>query len=181
MIRTRWSFRSLGFVALALLIAACAPTVSSGGGVEPVLADRGAFVQEYLIDAGTEATFDAALRAGQNRNLDVESANRDVGLIEFEAAILSPQQLDQYSFYPYVDPNTGYEWSTFEYWDSIATGGVTGEITITLTITQATTKGTNVSIRTNTLAYSDIESFVVNSRGVLEDAFIETIRSNVAN
>lgn len=156
----------------ALVLVGCAPTTA----VTPVLADRGAFVQDYTVDAGPEATFDAVLRVGQQLNLSVQSADRDTGIIQFSPATVDAQQLDSFAYYPLIHPLTGYEWSSFSDWNARAGGQVFGEVAYTVLITRAA-KGTNLNIRTNWVASGPDESFVVNSRGISERDFVQQVRS----
>ena len=62
-------------------------------------------IQDYSINAPIQKVFEAALVVAQSRNLDVAVLEKQSGLIRFEAAFLSPTQLDNYCKYPYVHPN----------------------------------------------------------------------------
>ena len=174
---SRIPMRGTTMLALFVLVAAvssCAPSAA----VTPVLAARSAYVQDFAVDGGIEATFDAVLRVGQEINLNVLSADRGSGVIRFEPATLSPQQLSLFCFYPYIHPQTGNEWSTFQEWNMRTGGAVWGKATYTFLITRAT-KGTNVNVRANWVAQSADESFVVNSRGVSERDFLDKVRAIV--
>lgn len=165
--------KAITFIALAaLILVGCAPTAT----VTPVLADRTPFVRDYTVDAGPEATFDAVLRVGQQLNLSVQSADRDSGIIQFAPATVDAQQLDSFAYYPLIHPLTRYEWSSFSDWNARTGGQVFGEVAYTVLITRAA-KGTNLNIRTNWVASSPEESYVVNSRGISERDFVQQVRS----
>lgn len=163
---------SLSLTILMLSLSACSRIVPAS-----------ALVMNHPIPAGTEQTYYAALRAAQHENLDVAVIDRASGLIRFEAAALTPKQLDRYARFP-VTGASGKPRSTFSGWDSTSRwferyGPVRGRVSITLLISGSKEKS-NVNIRTNWSAWNRYESYACNSTGVYEQEFIASLNEHLS-
>ena len=139
-------------------------------------------IQDYSINAPIQNVFEAALVVAQFRNLDVSVLEKQSGLIRFEAASLSPTQLDKYCEYPYVHPNTGRAWDTFVNWNkrSLNAGGgpVRGKVSLTLLIT-GKGSASNINLRSNWTSYNSIETTLCNSNGEFEREFINDLKRHL--
>jgi len=156
----------LGYLALAL--GGCAPVTDDG--VRPVVAATSAYFVEVPIEAGADATFDAAMRVGQAINLMVASIDRVAGLIDFQPATLDADQLDRFCLFPLIHPETRAEWDTFTNWQRRSNRLVSGEVMYSLLVTSSA-KGSNLGIRTRWFASNGVETYACNSTGVSEDEF----------
>jgi hypothetical protein len=175
----RMSTRRLNQIALAWLLGyltitlgGCAPVTE--GEVRPVPALVNAYVIEVPIEAGADATFDAAMRVGLAINLTVASIDRAAGLINFEPATLDVDQLEEYCLYPLLHPVTLAEWETFSQWQRRTDMRVSGEVIYAILVTP-TPKGSTLAIRTRWFASNGRDTYLCNSTGVSEDDFAAAV------
>ena len=156
----------LGYLTIAL--GGCAPVTE--GALQPVPAAVNAYVIEVPIEAGADATFDAAMRVGLALNLTVASLDRAAGLINFEPATLDVDQLEAFCLFPLLHPATLAEWETFGAWQRRTGSWVTGEVIYVILVTP-TAKGATLTIRTRWFASNGLDTYACNSTGISEDDF----------
>ena len=122
-------------------------------------------ISDTQISASRDEVFDAALVVAQQLSLDVRVLEKDSGLIRFEAALLTPFQLDQYCEYPYVN-RAGQPFNTFAGFDAQSlkdgTGPVYGHVSLTVLITDDLV-GSNMNMRSIWSAKYSLETAPCNS------------------
>lgn len=154
-----------------LTIAGC---VSTG-----VLVPTRTAISDTPISASRDEVFDAALVVSQQQSLNVGVLEKDSGLIRFEAALLTPVQLDEYCEYPAVN-RAGQPWDTFAGFNArsikAGTGLVYGQVSLTVLITDDPV-GSNMNMRSIWSAKNSVETAACNSTGVFERAFVREMKS----
>ncbi len=136
-------------------------------------------ISDTQISASRDEVFDAALVVSQRLSLNVGVLEKDSGLIRFEAALLSPFQMDQYCEYPYVN-RAGQPFNTFAGFNAqsikAGTGLVNGQVILTVLITDEPV-GSNINMRSVWSAKYSLETAKCNSTGVFERDFIREMKS----
>jgi hypothetical protein len=136
-------------------------------------------ISDTEISASRDEVFDAALVISQRLSLNVGVLEKDSGLIRFDAALLTPFQLDHYCEYPYVN-RAGRPMDTFAGFDarSLKAGGgpVNGQVSLTVLITDDPV-GSNMNMRSIWSATNGVETAACNSTGVFERDFIREMKS----
>ena len=131
-------------------------------------------ITDTQIFASREEVFDAALVVSQHLSLNVGVLEKDSGLIRFDAALLTPFQLDEYCEYPYVN-RAGQPLATFAdvsaRSEKGATGPVNGKVSLTILITDDPA-GSNMNIRSIWSAHTAAQNVACNSTGVFEKDFV---------
>lgn len=165
-------------VALSLaLLGACVPTAQPTryAPVDTMAVDR-------ELSRGRAEVFDAALAVAQAANLNVAVLEKDSGLIRFESASLSPQQLDRYCHYPVVYVESGKPFDTFENWNYrsvvAGVGHVFGSVTLSFLISE-TADGSNINLRSNWAARNNTESLPCQSKGILERELLDQLAARL--
>ena len=120
-------------LALAMSLLACAGPRTLRSGAPGSI--------EFTISRSPVTAFQAVLEAAHSLNLSVDLMDRDSGLVQFESAGLSPQQLDEYCVYPFVKKGTIEPFSTFSDWNQQSVlynqGPVTGSVSISVLVSPA--------------------------------------------
>ncbi len=159
------------FLAITVFFAGC---VSSGVRVPAKTA-----ISDIPISASRVEVFDAALVVAQQLSLNVGVLEKDSGLIRFDAALLTPFQLDQYCEYPYVN-SAGQPWDTFANFEGrslkAGKGPVNGQVSLTVLITDDPV-GSNMNMRSIWSAKNAAETAACNSTGVFERDFVREMKS----
>jgi hypothetical protein len=167
------SLRPLSLCAFIPLLASC---------VTGQIVPASTAIENYPIPADKESIFDASLIVAQLQNLDVSVLEKESGLIRFEAASLSPTQLDQYCTYIAINPSTGQPWDTFQNWNtrSLNNGGsqVRGRVSISILISEEEDTS-NMNMRSNWSAFTTMENFDCNSTGTFEREYIEAVKNQL--
>jgi hypothetical protein len=168
----RFALLLLASISLASCVAPVAVTPVTG---EVSFADFG-------FSKPRDQVFDAALAVAQRLNLNVAVLEKSSGLLRFESAVLSADQLDTYCVYPYNRSNTGQAFDTFAGWSrrSLANGGgpVSGTVSLTVLLSERPA-GTSVNVRAAFTAANATEKYSVNSKQVLEGTFRDALQRQV--
>lgn len=138
---------------------------------------------DFSFTQSRDQVFDAALAAAQRLNLNVAVLEKSSGLLRFESAVLSSDQLDRYCIYPYKRQGSDDAFDTFANWNgrSLSHGGgpVTGSVSLTVLLSQ-TPEGTRVNIRASFVALNAQERYAVNSKQALETEFRDALQKQLA-
>lgn len=165
------SFKKISFLFFVLLITGCAT-----GKIIPAETA----IQNFEVNVSRQQAFDASLAVAQMLNLSVAVLEKQSGLIRFETATLSADQLDQYCDYMAVDPSTNKPWDTFKNWNtrSVENGGgnVKGTVTINILITEKASRS-SISMRSNWVASNAREVYPCNSKKIFENDFISKLKA----
>ena len=136
-------------------------------------------ITDIKMSASRDEVFDAALVVAQQLSLNVGVLEKDSGLIRFDAALLTPFQLDKYCEYPYVN-KSGEPFDTFANRDVNSQkkgfGSVTGQLSLTILITDDPA-GSNMNMQSNWSAGNSAEIAACNSTGVFEREFVGSMRA----
>jgi hypothetical protein len=140
----------------------------------PALREAGPSIIDFRFEAEREELFQAALRVGQQLNLDVKVLDRESGLIRFERAALSAEELDSYCEYVFRSGCTPLPGSYEGH--RKAGQSVYGNMSLTVLFTDRKDGETDLNIRANwsvTIARGGYFSGVYNveSTGVFEKKF----------
>jgi hypothetical protein len=105
-------------------------------------------------------------------NLTVKVIEKSSGLLSFESAALTAEQLDQYCKYPFVKGKSDEPFDTFTNWNKRSMkanqGIVSGVVTLSLVLTAQAPTASTVDVRSNWVAGTLVERYPLQSRGVLE-------------
>ena len=142
------------------------------------------WVEDYPLAENRNSSFSATLTAAQLQNLDVSVLERDSGLIRFESALLSVQELQRYCEYPFVNASTGQAFDTFINANtrSIAAGAgqFSGKVSMSVLVRSGPQGNSNINIRSNWTHSNNYQVMGCNSKGVLEEEFVQRIRTQLA-
>jgi len=167
------SCRSAGvFMILFVLCLGCA---------RPLLRPSRTSFYEFTVPNSRAEVFDAALMVAQDLNLNVMVLEKESGLIRFGSAVLTADQLDIYCQYPYVHPRSGESVQTYARWNQRAAFSVRGNVSLTVLVSETPGSATGVSVRGNWTATGGIEAYTVNSKGVFEEQFKQSLLVELAN
>jgi hypothetical protein len=137
---------------------------------------------DFSFSQSRDQVFDLALAVAQRLNLNVAVLEKSSGLLRFESAVLSADQLDNYCVYPYNRANTSQPVDTFAGWNrrSLANGRgpATGTVSLTVLLGE-TPHGTTVNLRAAFTAGNATEKYAVNSKQVLESAFRDALQKQI--
>jgi len=164
--------KTIGFLFSFFFLTGCATS-------RPVLVET--TIENFDVKLSRSQAFDASLVVAQTLNLSVAVLEKQSGLIRFEAATLSAAQLDQYCEYPFVN-SSNEPWDTFQEWNSRSLkrggGNVRGKVTINILITEKE-GASNISMRSNWVAYNAAETEPCNSNKIFEKDFISKLKSQM--
>jgi len=167
--------RLLLALALAVLVGGC--VTMQGQAIPEVPTDY-----EFDIESPGAQVFEALLGVAQSLNLSVDVLEKESGFIQFRNSALAPSQLDQYCKYPVVKPGTTVPWDTFQGWNqrSLKQGGgsVGGNVALSVLLTEGGT-GTHAKLHSTWVASNRTETSQVNSKGVLERDFENSLRNKL--
>ena len=168
----------------ALLLLALLPLTSCVAPVAVTPVTGEVSFADFSFSKPRDYVFDAALAVAQRLNLNVAVLEKSSGLLRFESAVLSADQLDSYCVYPYNRSNTGQPVDTFSGWNrrslAIANGGgpVSGTVSLTVLLSEKP-EGTSVNVRAAFTAANSTERYSVNSKQVLEGNFREALQRQI--
>jgi hypothetical protein len=136
-----------------------------------------------ITDIGLSATrdeaFDGALVVAQQLSLNVGVLEKDSGLIRFDAALLTPFQMDKYCEYPYVK-KSGEPFDTFTNLQirlqKKGGGSVVGKLSLNVLITDDPA-GSNMNMRSAWSVSTAMENLACNSTGAFERDFISSMKA----
>ena len=172
------------YAGLSSMSTASRPSSSAATATVPLPAKESS-QYEFGVEAPRELVFDHLLRVGQDLNLNVQVLEKSSGLVRFENATLSSEQLDRYCLYPFVHAtNSQQPYDTFWNWNarSLQGGGgpVTGRVSLTVLLTQDSAKSTAVNIRGNWGGGNTHEQYLLNSKAVLEKEVEQKLKARLA-
>jgi len=156
-----------------IALSACAPAVTPPPPTRFV--EVGTTIVDRSVGSTREEVFDAALIVAQSYNLNVAVLERDSGLIRFESASLTANQLDQYCEYPVVYVETGEAVASFNDWNTRSIAAYGGPVRGTVSMTFLISENGSVNVRTNLSAANRSESHPCQSTGSLERELIDDI------
>ena len=156
----------------------------SGCGTPPDYVPVETSVKNFTVSATRAEVFDAALVVAQASNLDVAVLEKDSGLIRFEAASISSDQMDVYCLYPFTVSNSDVAWDTYYNWNArsvrAGSGAVRGRVSISILVSEVESE-CNLSIRSNWECFNNTETHACNSTGILERELLQGIESHLAS
>ncbi len=170
---TTWALKRAAFVGIALAFVSCTAVPVP---YEPLN-------KEFTITGPRDKVFDAALSAANSLNLNVAVLEKSSGLVRFERSVLDAFALDKYCKYPWAKSHDGAPWDTFANWNVRSVqnrcGTVTGTLSLSTLLTDLGNGTTKMSVRSEFTAQNALERSNCNSRGILEEEFMERVRANL--
>lgn len=161
---------------LVLALISCATVVQTS---QPPVTPH---LEEFEVPGPRPQVFDATLSVAQQLNLSVDVLEKSSGLLKFEQAALSSEQLDEYCHYPWVRVTDGAPFDTFSNWSrrsiTAGAGNVRGSVAMTVLLKEQGTE-TAVSVRTSFTAQNARETSQCNSTGQLEKRFMAELMAEL--